>query len=488
MVPIGLSPGSHSLPWPNQRPERFTLLAAAQVLPAATARALGLTEGRHRLGLFLLVCALFGVIMSVEICAESEMFVSRTVMGVPPHFALTVFVVALAVLFDLRYCQRILARPSVVLGLVCVSVLLGEGILRYGMRSYLVRSDLYIMRWFFVGFILMRLATAAGMLRPYLVFAAIVILVVAARIDSTNSLAGQVDTATKRIASSNLWPVINCGTIMIGLLLTVTWPRSWRYAALGSVAFALLTFLGGIRSSTRSLFAFQSLCLVLVLLALYRDPRMRGRGRGLQRAATAFAVSGVVFLLSQIILGNVLSGYSQLADRFSEATQETSSGTGSSRIAEAVMMVEEMTPDEWILGKGLGGMFYSRLGYWANAPHITVLVWLQKGGIPLLLIVLATVYIAPSLAFVGQLSRPRRTSPLPPPILIVGPMLLSWCALTFVSGGTDIGSFLALGGLTYLWIQLTDDDKVLDWHRRNAGSLPYGMRPPEGVREVVGAA
>jgi hypothetical protein len=488
MVQMGTNPDPQSLPWPTQRPERLTLLATAQVLPAATARALGLTEGRHRLGLFLLVCALFGVIVPFEIAADSQMFVSRTIMGIPPHFALTAFVVALAVLFDLRYYQRVLTRPSVALGLVCIAILLAEGVLRYGLRSYLVRSDLYIMRWFFVGFILMRLATATGMLRPYLVFAAIVLLATAAGIDSKNSLAGEIDTATKRITSSNLWPVINCGTVMIGLLLSVTWPRSWRYAAFGSALFAVLTFIGSIRTSTRSLFAVQALCLVLVLLALSRDPRMRGRGRGIQRAATAFAVLGAAFLTYQIVLGNVLGGYSQLADRFSEATQETSSGTGSGRVAEAVMMVEEMTPDEWILGKGLGGMFYSRLGYWANAPHLTVFVWLQKGGVPLFLIVLAAVYIAPSLAFFGQVIRPRKTSPLPPPILIVGPMLLSWCALTFVSGGTDIGSLLGLGGLTYLWIQLTDDDKVFELHRRNAGSLPYGMRPAEGMREVVGAA
>jgi hypothetical protein len=488
MVPIATSPEPQSLPLPTQRPSRLTLVAAAQVLPAATARALGLTEGKHRLGLFLLVCGLFGVIVPVEIAADSEMFVSRKIMGVPPHFALTAFVVALAMLFDLRYYQRVLQRPTVVLALVCIAILLGEGILRYGMRSYLVRSDLYIMRWFFVGFILMRLATAAGMLRPYLVFAAIVILIVAARIDSTNSLAGQIDTATKRIASSNLWPVINCGTVMIGLLLSVTWPRSWRYAAFGAAAFALLAFIGSIRTSTRSLFAAQALCLVLVLLALSRDPRMRGRGRGIQRAATAIAVLGAVFLIYQVVLGNVLGGYSQLAGRFAESAQETSSGTGRGRIAEATMMVEEMTPDEWILGKGLGGMFYSRLGYWANSPHIAVLAWLLKGGIPLLLIVLATVYIAPSLAFFRQLSRPRKTSPLPPPILIVGPILVSWCALTVVSGGIDMGSFLGLGGLTYLWIQLTDDDKVLEWHRRSAGYLPYAIRPAEGVREVVGAA
>jgi hypothetical protein len=485
VVPMGANPELHSLPWPKERPQKLTLMAAAQVLPAATARALGLADVKRRVGVFLLVCGLFGAIVPVEIAADSEMFVSRRIMGVPPHFAITALVVSLAVLLDLSYYQRVLARPSVVLGLVCVAILLCMGVLRYGMSSYLLRSDLYIMRWFFVGFILMRLATAAGMLRPYLVFAALVILVVAALIDSTNSLAGQIDTGTKRIASSNLYPVINCGTVMIGLLLSVAWPRSWRYAALGAAAFALLIFLGSIRSSTRSTFAVQSLCLVLVLLALSRDPRLQGRGRGMQRAATAIAVLGSAFLIYQIILGNLLGGYSQLAGRLWEAAAED---RFAGRMTEAVLMVEEMTPDEWILGKALGGMFYSRLGYWANSPHIAVLAWLLKGGIPLLLIVLATVYIAPSLAFFGQLSRPRRTSPLPPPILIVGPMLLSWCALTFVSGGIDIGSFLGLGGLTYLWIQLTDDDKVFEWHRRNAGSLPYGMRPAEVVREVVGAA
>ena len=135
MVPTGTGPEPQSLPLPKQRPERLTLVAAAQVLPAATARALGLTAGKHRLGLFLLVCGLFGVIVPFEIAADSQMFVSRTIMGIPPHFALTAFVVALAVLFDLSYFQRVLTRPPVVLGLVCIAILLAEGILRYGMRS-----------------------------------------------------------------------------------------------------------------------------------------------------------------------------------------------------------------------------------------------------------------------------------------------------------------------------------------------------------------
>lgn len=486
VAPAVSGPVSQATPFPSQRSGWLFLPAAAQVLPAMTARTLGLSEGRHRLVLFLIVCALFGTIVPVEIAADSQMFVSRTIMGIPPHYALTAVVLALAVLFDLRYYQRLVARPPVALGVFCVLVLLVEGVLRYGMRSHLVRSDLYIIRWFFVGFILMRLATAAGMLRPYLIFAAIVILFTAAGIDARNTEAGEIDTAIKRVTSSNLWPVINCGTVMIGLLLTVTWPRSWRYAAFGSAAFAILAFVGSIRTSTRSLFAAQALCLIFVLLALARDPRMRGRGRGVQRAATGFAILGVGLVTFQIVTGSLLGDYSQLANRFSETTREPRVAAG--RVDEAVQMVEELTPDEWILGKGLGGMFYSTLGAWTNVPHVAVLGWLQKGGLPLFLIVLATVYIAPSIAFFRQLTRPRKTSPLPPPILVVGPMLVSWCALTFVSGGIDIGSFLGLGGLTYLWIQLTDDNKVFEADRRRAGRAPQGWRPIDRMVDAAGAA
>ena len=486
LEPRAFGPAPPLAPTASRRTGWMILPAAAQVLPAMTARNLGLSEGRHRFVLFLIVCALFGTIVPVEIAADSQMFVSRTIMGIPPHYALTAAVVALAVLFDLRYYQRLVARAPVALGLACILVLLFEGALRYGIRSYLVRSDLYIIRWFFVGFILMRLATAAGMLRPYLMFAAVVILLTAAGIDARNTEAGQIDTGIKRVTSSNLWPVINCGTVMIGLLLTVAWPRSWHYAAFGSGAFAILTFIGSIRSSTRSLFAVQALCLIFILLALARDPRMSGRGRGVQRAATAFALLGVALVVFQIVTGSLLGEYTQLADRFSQTTRESRVAAG--RIDEAVQMVEELTPDEWVLGKGLGGMFYSTLGAWTNVPHIAVLGWLQKGGLPLFLIVLVTVYIAPSVAFFRQLSRPRKASPLPPPILVVGPMLVSWCGLTLVSGGIDIGSFLGLGGLTYVWMQLADDDKLYEADRRRSGFTARGGRAIDRMVSAAGAA
>jgi len=459
------------------------------VLQTATARNLGLTEVRHRLGLFFLVCGLLGVIIPTEIAFDAEMFVSRTLLGVPPHYVLTALTFALALAVDLRYYQRIFSRPLVVLSLVILAGLLAIGVLRHGLSSYLVRSDIYIVRWFFVGFVLMRLAIAAGMLRPYLVFAAIVILLTALGVDARNTEAGQIDTAMKRATSSNLWPVINCGTIMIGLLLTVTWPRKWSYAAFSSVAFGLLTFLGSIKTSTRSLFLVQSLCLLLIFLSLSRDPRIQGRGRGIRRAATAFALLGAAYVIYQVATGGLFSGYSQLGERFRDSSMGIRD-TGFGRTQEALGMIEELTPDEWVFGKGLGGMFYSKLGAWTNVPHIAVLGWLQKGGLAVFLFVLLTVYIAPSLAFFRQLSRPRRTSPLPPPILVVGPMLVSWCALTFISGGIDIGSFLGLGGLTALWIQLFEDDKSFTAEQRHRSLLgkPQLAHPAGVVLGAVGAA
>ena len=459
------------------------LSAAAQILPAATARDIGVTEGRHRLGLFLLVCSLLGTIVPVEIAADSEMFVSRTIMGIPPHYALTAVTLALALLFDLRYYQRLATRPVVALGLGCLGLMLAVGVMRYGMRSHLLRSDIYIVRWFFVGFILMRFAIAAGMLRPYLVFATIVILLTAYVIDVKNTDAGQIDTAIKRASSSNLWPVVNCGMIMIGLLMTVTWSRSWIYAASGSAAFALLAFAGSIRTSTRSLFIAQAICFVLVLVALSRDPRMRGRGESLRRVSTVTAMVLVVWIAYLVVTGSALTRFTHLGKRFSETAAE--SRIGASRIDEAVQMVQEIEPSEWILGKGLGGMFYSTLGYWANTPHIGVLGWLQKGGIFIFGIVLLLVYVTPAVSFFKQVTRTRRSTAIPKPILVVGPPLIAWCLLTCISGGMEIGSFLGLGGLTALWIQLADDDALMTLaQRRDRG---YGALQSCGQVVPLGA-
>lgn len=443
---------------------RLLLPAAAQLLPNATACSLGVTEGKHRLGLFLLVSVLIGTIIPTEIAVNSEMFVSRTIFGIPPHYALTAFTFALAFLFDLRFYQRVITRPLVALSLILVAYVFAIGVVRHGMGSYLVRSDIYIIRWVFVGFILTRLAMISGMLRPYLIVTTLVILLVALAIDAKNTEAGQIDTSIKRAVSSNLWPVVNYGMIMIGLLVTVCWPRSWAHAAFSLTAFGLLVFAGAIRTSTRSVFAVDALCLLLMLVALARDPRMRGRGQGLRRVGAFATLVGAAVFIYQIVGGGAFSSQSQLAGRFSEAF--TSNRLAASRVDEATHMLGELTVDEWVLGQGLGGMFYSSLGAWTNVPHIAVLGWLQKGGLFIFAIVIMSVYVSPAIALFRQLLLPQSASPLPPPILVVGPMLVSWCALTFISGGIDIGSFLGLGSLAALWIQLADDEKTFLADRR----------------------
>jgi hypothetical protein len=75
------------------------------------------------------------------------------------------------------------------------------------------------------------------------------------------------------------------------------------------------------------------------------------------------------------------------------------------------------------------------------------------------LVAASALYVRPSVAFFKAVTLPRRDSPLPMPILIVGPPLLAWAGLTFLSGGIDIGSFLGLGGLAALWLQLADDER-----------------------------
>ena len=396
--------------------------------------------------------------MPTEIAYANEMWVSRTIAGIPPHYALTAFAMLLAFASDGKYLRQLLSRPAVIFYLTCLAMVVAVGVFRNGYNGFIVRADLYLIRWFFVGFMLMRLAIVSGNLKQYLIVAAIVILATALKIDTRNTMGGQIDTTMVRASSVDFWPVINLGTIMIGLLITVTWPRGILHVAFCSSAFSLLILLGGIRSSTRSLFITQALCFLLCLLALSRDPRMRGRGREIRKVLLVVLLLGAALLAYLVATGKILGNMTQLGTRFSVETRERYD-TGGARIDEARDMLENLKPEEWIFGMGVGGMFFNTMGYWASSPHIAVLGWLQKGGLFIFFVVLWTLYFRPAAAFFRAATLPRRDSPLPPPILIVGPPLLAWASLTFISGGLDIGSFLGLGGLAAVWMQLADDER-----------------------------
>jgi hypothetical protein len=470
-------PNSHAAgpPAPQQPGIRRFVPALSQILPPAVARAHSLVTGGHRLGRFLIACGLFLIILPTEIGYESQLFVSRRIFGIPPHFLLTAIAILAALATDLRYYSWLFTRSSVLLGLAGLAYVLVIGVLRHGTGSYMVRSDLYIIRWFFVGFILMRMGISSGLLRWYLAFVAVVVLGMMFTLDFESTLGHQVDTSTKRVVSWSLFPINNCGTIMISLGMMCFWPRSRRWATFFAVCFGILFFAGAIRTSTRSLFVQQGFCLGLVLFALTRDPRMKGRGQQLRRVGVVFGLLGAATLLWQILAGKVLSGYTQLGDRFNMGGGFLNDSTIWARISEADALLRSLTADEWVLGTGLGGVFFTTLGYWTNTPHVAVLGWLQKGGVFLFAAVLYFVYWKPFIGLMMAMLGGRPRSSVPPPILVVGPSLMTWALLTFFSGGLDNGSLLGLGGLVALWMQLALDEKV-------TGTAFSGPQPPRALQ------
>jgi len=469
-----------TLPYSTAR-KTILLPALSQLLTSATRRSHGLSEVPRKLSLFVLVCVAFAWIVPTEIAIQTVMFESRRVAGIPVHYIPTAFVFALAILFDSRYFVRLLSRPTVALALACFGFVLAIGLVRYGIGSYMIRSDIYLLRWYVVGVILMRLAIASGMLAPFLVFAALTIGLTASAIDVAVTAGGEIDTAVVRIGSTPLWAAVNCGTIVGSLLLTTTWPKGPLYQVAGVAFFAANFFFGAIRTSTRSAFIVQALAFALAFVVLSRDPRTRGARQGVGRFVSVgiLALSG--YGLVQITQGRFLQGFTQLGSRFQEnaVLGAWEYGTGLARVVEATEMVRGMEVDELLLGRGLGGGFLSVLGSWYNCPHIGVLGWLLKGGFVLLAVAGVTVYLLPATAFAKQLLASSRSRLYPAPILVVGPGLLSWCTLTFLSGGYDNGSLLGLGMLAALWMQLTDDEKVLraDGLR---GAVDRAQREPLG--------
>ena len=465
LVPAALAPvvrgnGPAMAPAQGGRPAfAVSMPAAAQLLFAKVARSLSIGTIRRRRLLFAATAGLFATIVPTEIAFGLEMWVSKTIAGIPQHYILTTLVVVIAIAADGKYLQRLLSRPITVFYLACLLMVVTVGIFRNGYNGYIVRADLYLIRWFFVGFMLMRLAIASGYLREYLMVAAVVILVTAFRISDRNTMGGQIDTSMMRVSSSDLWPVINLGLIMLGLLVTVNWPRGILHVAFTSSAFAALVLVGALRTSTRSLFISQTLCFLLCLVALSRDPRMRGRGRELRRAGLLLVLLGAAIVAYLVVTGQIMSELTQLGSRFTEETSERYD-TGAYRLKEAYEMLETMTAEAWLFGVGVGGMWFSAYSNsWVGMPHIAILGWLFKGGFFVLLVVLWALYIRPFAAFLKSIVASRRDMPLPPAILIVGPPLLAWAMLTFLSGGLDLGSFLGLGGLSALWLQLADDER-----------------------------
>jgi len=281
------------------------------------------------------------------------------------------------------------------------------------------------------------------------------------------------DTSIRRVTTSNMWPVAYCSFITIGLMLNAMWPMGTLWQSVGLTALTVSIVVGSVRTSTRSLFAVQAALLILTLLALAKDPRMAARQKWLNRLKVFVVAAIVLYVGRQVVTGRIFASISLLSQRF--LGEE---GTGAMRLRELYDMFASFGPIDWVFGGGLGSYFVTELGWWTARPHIAFFAWLQKGGGLLFVAAALMVLNIPIWAFTASLTRRSGTESgflkgMPRPILVIVPPLIAWFVTTFISGGFDNGSMLALGGLTALWIEMEDESRLLNSNRYRGMAMSH---------------
>jgi hypothetical protein len=409
----------------------------------------------------LIACGLWLVTLRLEVGGEYEAFAKRQIFGLlTVHIAITLAVLLFYLALDAGYLGRLFSRSTFVIAALGVLYVFAVGLVRNG-NTLLFREECYAIRWFAVGFMLMRVVITQKGIKLFLLLSAVASAVLLYLIMEKATGETLADTSIRRVTTSNMWPVAYCGFISIGLMLNALWPLGTQWQVVGLSALTTVIVVGSVRTSTRSLFAVQAAMLAMTLLALAKDPRMAAKRRWLNRLQL-FLISGVVLYLGrQIVTGRIFASISLISRRFLG-----SEGTGSMRIKELTDMFAAFGPIDWFFGDGLGSYFVTELGWWTARPHIAYFTWLQKGGLVIFLAATVLIYARTMWSFAAALLPTRRQTGLPydgmpKPILVVGPPLLAWFGTTFISGGFDNGSMLALGGLSALWIQLEDETKQL---------------------------
>jgi hypothetical protein len=437
---------------------RFPALSQLS-LPGSFARPQGRTL--NNIVVTLIACGLWLITLRLEVGGEYEAFAKRQILGLlTVHVAITLAVLLFYLAVDGGYLGRLFSRSTFVIAALGVLYVFAVGLVRNG-NTLLFREECYAIRWFAVGFMLMRVAITQKGIKLFLLLSAVATAVLLYLIMEKATSETLADTSIRRVTTSNMWPVAYCGFISIGLMLNALWPLGTQWQVVGLSALTTVIVVGSVRTSTRSLFAVQAAMLVMTLFALARDPRMTAKLKWLNRLQLFLLAGVVLYLGRQIVTGRIFASISLISRRFLG-----SEGTGSMRIKELTDMFADFGPIDWLFGGGLGSYFVTELGWWTARPHIAYFTWLQKGGLVIFLAATVLIYARTMWSFAAALLTKNRSARLsyagmPKPILVVGPPLLAWFSTTFISGGFDNGSMLALGGLSALWIQLEDETKLL---------------------------
>jgi len=102
-------------------------------------------------------CGLWLITLLTEVGGEYEAFAKRQILGfMTIHIAISLAVLLLYIMIDAAYIGRLLPRNSFVIAPICVAYVFVIGFVRQG-NTLLFREECYAIRWFAVGFMLMRI-------------------------------------------------------------------------------------------------------------------------------------------------------------------------------------------------------------------------------------------------------------------------------------------------------------------------------------------
>jgi len=256
----------------------------------------------------------------------------------------------------------------------------------------------------------------------------------------------QIASAGERAYDSHVFNYSLVLSIIAPLFFFLGGLRSWIWNAVATAFVFLIVHDAVILGATRSIAVSMAALVAFTIPSLWKVSAIQsGRTSArLRMRLTAIAMALTCVALVLVCLGRVMTSRSAIAERFA-SPQSAISNEG--RIEEAMVMTQEFSLEEWLVGRGFGGMTSGPGNlYMASGLHIGVLTFLLKGGVIVLAISLVTFYVALPLRYAAAwLRRPARVTPKDVGVMCITPGIAGWLVMLAMSGGYSVYASFGVG-------------------------------------------
>ena len=356
---------------------------------------------------------------------------------------------AASTLFLSYQSVRILrSRGLILIGLVFVAASV-NGFLGHGMNRGAFTYDLRIYCWFYAGVISALLLWDSGRVRAGLV---IIVTLGSVFMALAAYAAHQMGTDLYgRLTSWAMWTYSAYLYAPTALLIAMYFQQSRMARIVATAAVALHLYLIAYLGATKStLVTLGAICFFgLLSAAVIRRP---DGTTGLQFKTISGLALCTIALFSFVIVSSSLTTSWTISQRLSDGDDRRDSTQG--RILEVQTMISQISATELWMGKGTGASFrFESQEDYVGSLHIGIFTFLPKFGLPVFvcLVFLAYVYLPwkyiQSVVGFGVQGPYERAA-----FLLAMPALFSWVAISSMSGGFEMWSFLG-AGLTYATFQ-----------------------------------